>query len=104
MKKIHIPFLFSVILMSLASACSSSDDDNDDVDTGTEQTIKAVEAFPSLTFTSPVDIKQSPDASNRFFVVEQQGVIKVFENVSYRTSIYIHVAPKVVDFYLYHND
>jgi len=86
MKKIHIPFLFSVILMSLASACSSSDDDNDDVDTGTEQTIKAVEAFPSLTFTSPVDIKQSPDASNRFFVVEQQGVIKVFENAAGTSS------------------
>ena len=86
MKKIHIPFLFSVILMSLASACSSSDDDNDDVDTGTEQTIKAVEAFPSLTFTSPVDIKQSPDASNRFFVVEQQGVIKVFENTAGTSS------------------
>jgi len=82
MKKIHIPFLFSVILMGLISACSSSDDDTDDLDNGTEQTISAVEAFPSLTFTSPVDIKQSPDASNRFFVVEQQGLIKVFEDAA----------------------
>ena len=86
MKKIHIPFLISLILMGLAFACSSSNDDKDEAGTGPEETIKAVEAFPSLTFTSPVDIKQSPDATNRFFVVEQQGVIKVFDNSSTASS------------------
>lgn len=82
MKNIHIPFLFSLILIGLTSACSSSDEDNDEGEAGTVETIQAVEAFPSLTFTSPVDIRQSPDASNRFFVAEQQGVIKVFDNAA----------------------
>jgi glucose/arabinose dehydrogenase len=35
-------------------------------------------AFPSLTFTLPTDIQSPPDGSNRMFVVEKRGVIKVF--------------------------
>lgn len=37
-------------------------------------------AFPNLTFTSPVDIQNAGDGSNRLFVVEQAGVIQVFQN------------------------
>jgi glucose/arabinose dehydrogenase len=37
-------------------------------------------AFPSLTFTRPVDLQHSNDGSNRLFVVEQAGIIKVFQN------------------------
>lgn len=35
---------------------------------------------PALSFTRPVDLQNSGDGSNRLFVVEQQGVIHVFEN------------------------
>ena len=38
--------------------------------------------FPNLTFQYPVEIQNASDGSNRLFVVEQQGVIKVFENNS----------------------
>jgi len=82
MKKTHLSILLSLILTGLVFACSSSENDKDEVETEPVGAIKAVEAFPSLTFTSPVDIRQSPDATNRFFVVEQQGVIKVFENTA----------------------
>ena len=37
-------------------------------------------AFPSLSFQDPVGIYHSGDATNRIFVLEQEGRIKVFEN------------------------
>ncbi|MFW9942953.1 MAG: PQQ-dependent sugar dehydrogenase [Candidatus Thorarchaeota archaeon] len=37
-------------------------------------------AFPNLTFSKPVGIYDPGDGSNRLFVVEQDGLIKVFEN------------------------
>jgi glucose/arabinose dehydrogenase len=37
-------------------------------------------AFPNLSFTSPVGIYDANDGSNRLFVVEQIGDIQVFEN------------------------
>ena len=40
----------------------------------------AVNAFPNLTFNDPVGIYTANDGSNRLFVVEQEGRIKVFEN------------------------
>ncbi len=38
------------------------------------------EAFPNLTFDRPVGIYHAGDESNRLFVLEQAGVIYVFEN------------------------
>ncbi|MDZ7269045.1 MAG: PQQ-dependent sugar dehydrogenase [candidate division KSB1 bacterium] len=35
-------------------------------------------AFPNLIFTRPVDLQHAGDGSNRLFVVEQAGVIRVF--------------------------
>lgn len=40
----------------------------------------AVVAFPSLEFKRPVDLQHAGDGSNRLFVVEQDGVIRVFPN------------------------
>jgi glucose/arabinose dehydrogenase len=37
-------------------------------------------AFPNLSFSRPVDLQHPGDGTNRIFVVEQPGVIKVFEN------------------------
>ncbi|HEY4675204.1 MAG TPA: PQQ-dependent sugar dehydrogenase [Candidatus Bathyarchaeia archaeon] len=37
-------------------------------------------AFPNLSFQSPVGIYNAGDGSNRLFVVEQSGVIRVFSN------------------------
>ena len=39
-------------------------------------------AFPNLTFIDPVGIHHAGDGSNRLFVVEQEGRIKVFNNDS----------------------
>ena len=40
----------------------------------------AVNAFPNLSFDDPVGIHHAGDGSNRIFVVEQEGRIKVFDN------------------------
>lgn len=37
-------------------------------------------AFPNLTFNRPVDLQSPRDGTNRLFVVEQAGIIKVFDN------------------------
>jgi glucose/arabinose dehydrogenase len=38
------------------------------------------DAFPNLTFDRPVDLQNAGDGSNRLFVVEQVGIIRVFPN------------------------
>ncbi|MEM8763846.1 MAG: PQQ-dependent sugar dehydrogenase [Bacteroidota bacterium] len=37
-------------------------------------------AYPDISFAFPVEIQPSVDGSNRMFVVEQSGTIKVFDN------------------------
>ncbi len=64
MKKIYIPILFIVLLFSEKSYSQ----------------FQLENAFPNLTFSSPVGIYPAGDGTDRLFVVEQQGVIKVFEN------------------------
>ncbi|MDO1511736.1 PQQ-dependent sugar dehydrogenase [Maribacter confluentis] len=46
-----------------------------------QEKITYEDAFPNLNFQFPVEIQNANDGSNRLFVVEQQGAIKVFENV-----------------------
>ena len=43
-------------------------------------------AFPNLTFEDPVGIYHAGDGSNRIFILEQQGQIKVFDNNLNTTS------------------
>jgi glucose/arabinose dehydrogenase len=45
-----------------------------------EAEVELQDAFPMLTFTKPLDLEAPGDGSNRLFVVEQQGVIYVFDN------------------------
>ncbi len=55
------------------------------------------EAFPFLHFDFPVDITHSNDGTGRLFVVEQAGVIKVFENkrTSANASPFLDIRNKV---------
>ncbi len=54
-------------------------------------------AFPSLTFTYPVDLEASPDRTNRLFVVEQAGRIVVFVNTPTAQSakVFLDIRAKV---------
>lgn len=63
-----------------------------------ENKISVSEAFPALKFTSPVDIQSAHDGSNRLFIVEQKGIIKVFKNESgtQTSSTFLDISSKVV--------
>jgi len=54
-------------------------------------------AFPNLTFNDPLDLQNSGDGTNRIFVVEQAGRIKVFPNSSSVTSLktYLDITDRV---------
>ena len=46
------------------------------------QPLRLVNAFPNLTFTQPVYLTHSNDGTNRIFVIQKNGLIKVFPNDS----------------------
>ena len=54
-------------------------------------------AFPNLSFSSPIDLQNSGDGTNRIFVVERAGRIKVFPNSSSATSLktYLDITDRV---------
>jgi glucose/arabinose dehydrogenase len=45
------------------------------------------EAFPNLVFTNPIDLQYANDGTDRLFVVEQNGIIKLFQNSSSASSV-----------------
>ncbi len=50
------------------------------------QPYQLADAFPNLSFTQPIFLTHSGDGSNRLFVVQQNGIIKVFPNDSTATA------------------
>ena len=56
-------------------------------------------AFPDLRFTRPVDLQHAGDGSDRLFVVEQAGVIRVFDNDPAATaaSVFLDIRDRVRD-------
>jgi len=58
------------VLISLLMVCANS----------FAQEVTYAEAFPGIMFTAPVELVSPPDNSKRLFVVQQNGIIKVFPN------------------------
>ncbi|MDO1511749.1 PQQ-dependent sugar dehydrogenase [Maribacter confluentis] len=76
MKKLGI-FLISAITV-LGLSCS---DENELAHTPLpHNTITLTNAFSNLNFTSPLDLQSPNDGTDRLFVAEKGGLIKVFEN------------------------
>jgi len=76
-------------LLFACYACSTSSDANEDRDSPIDMPpgeIEVAEAFPELSFDRPVDLQHPGDGTDRLFVVEQSGTIKVFENSSSTAS------------------
>lgn len=70
-------FFVCIFLLPLLIGCQQ---DNMDTPQGINSSYQAINAFPELSFTRPVDFQHAGDNSNLVFVVEQRGVISVFEN------------------------
>jgi glucose/arabinose dehydrogenase len=60
-------------------------------------TLSVTRAFANLTFNSPVAMVQAPGVTTRWFVVEQGGVVRVFENSNTvsTSSIFIDISSRV---------
>jgi len=46
------------------------------------QQVRLVNAFPHVSFSEPIDLQNAGDGSDRLFIVEQAGIIKVVPNDS----------------------
>ena len=55
------------------------------------------DAFPGVFFTRPVDLQHAGDSSNRIFVVEQAGVIKVLGPDRSNASVFLDIRSRVRD-------
>ena len=74
----HFIFFVFLIPVFIASCDSSSTGDSGGGGGGGGNvTFGLEEAFPGVTFDRPVDFQNAGDGTNRVFVVEQKGVIKV---------------------------
>lgn len=71
-----ISFVFLVVILL---ACNNSDDSRSP-DPIPENTIALQNAYPNLRFSKPLDLQSPSDGTDRVFVVEQGGTIKVFPN------------------------
>jgi len=76
-------FLFAVLLSTTSISLAQLD---------------YVQAFPNLEFDAPVDIQNAGDGSNRLFVLEQEGKIRVFQNDSLANSanVFLDISNKVL--------
>jgi glucose/arabinose dehydrogenase len=85
-------FIFIILLLTVLFIWNNSF-------SGQTQNQYSVElAFPNLMFNHPVGLISPPDSSNRLFVIEQTGVIQVFENsqeVS-TSNVFLDISNKVL--------
>ncbi len=60
-------------------------------------TYQIEEAFPNLSFRRPVDLQTPRDGTHRLFVVEQDGIIRVFKNEADEkaSGVFLDLRPRV---------
>ncbi|WP_218963472.1 hypothetical protein [Maribacter sp. 4U21] len=75
MKRIIAPISFALLVLF----SYSKDEDNKLVPLS-EGAVSLVNAFPNLEFSRPLDLQSPDDGTNRIFVAERGGSIKVFPN------------------------
>ncbi|MEM6841091.1 MAG: PQQ-dependent sugar dehydrogenase [Bacteroidota bacterium] len=78
--------IFGLIILGgliAVASCGSNDEPAPTPDTSGSSdpdSYNLVIAYPELSFNRPVDFQHAGDGSNRVFVVEQEGVISVFDD------------------------
>jgi glucose/arabinose dehydrogenase len=79
MRIIKTPFLLLLFVATIISCKTETVVDDGDA-TNPNAKWEVQDAFTNLTFKDPVEMVYSDDGTNRLFVIEQAGVIKVFKN------------------------
>ena len=73
----HNLYFFGFLYLLVFNACFQEKPEKGSKEA---ETLQLVEAFPKLNFTRPVDLQHAGDNTDRLFVLEQRGVISVFQN------------------------
>lgn len=95
--KIYLASFASLfVLFTFITSCMQQDDRQNE---NGNRDIVLVEAFPQLSFTRPVDLQHPGDGSDRLFIVEQRGVISVFDNdpAANSKTAFLDISAKVND-------
>ena len=109
---IYVKYGFSqllVFIVILLIACSSSDNNgnggaqcsfNLSIEINESESIRSEVAFPLLTFDFPIDFQNANDCSNRIFVAEHKGIIKVFPNSKdvFDAKVFLDITDRVLNF------
>ena len=84
MSKIKFIFIFTLLMLAAGKIFS--------------QPYQLVNAFPNATFASPLYVTHSNDGTNRVFVVEKNGIIKVLPNDSTTSDVrvFLNVTNKII--------
>lgn len=87
--------LICLSLIYLLTGCSKTEKE---VESIPDLSVQAIDAFPSLRFTSPIDIQHAGDGTDRLFIAEQAGVIRVFQNSagSATATTFLDIRNKVI--------
>jgi glucose/arabinose dehydrogenase len=86
------------ILTSLLAACGGGSDGGSSMPPPPPGTTLSVQrVFPNLSFTQPVAMLQVPGDAARWFVVEQTGFVRVFENTAAvgTTTVFVDIDARV---------
>ena len=97
MKKIAAFSGILVLLVLVAFRCKVATEESSVITPVASDGYKGVLAFPKLSFNDPIDFTHANDGTNRLFVVEQKGVIQVFENniSAEKTSVFLDISSRV---------
>ena len=90
---------FTFLVVFLFNISCLQDSENDDQVPDVNGPIILQEAFPNLSFNRPVDFQHAGDGTDRIFIVEQRGVISVFQNDSETDdkSVFLNLETRVND-------
>lgn len=77
MSSLRASYRGAVLLALMLGACGGSDEDGT---VSVEPVLGVERVFPLLNFTAPVALIQAPGNGSRWFVVEQAGHVRAFDN------------------------
>jgi glucose/arabinose dehydrogenase len=89
----------AIILFGLTVGCAGDDGvGGDDLLPPGDVTVTTSSAFPDLSFNNPIAMVQAPGDASRWFVVEQEGIVRVFTNSTNVASsdVFINISDRVV--------
>lgn len=91
-------FVFLPLAMLSCLVCQKDEDGDGDLFHGDSTAVFRLQnAFPSLTFSRPLDFQQPPDSSDRIFIAEQEGRIHIVHLSDTSRQQFLDITERVDD-------